>query len=278
MQIMIKNAKLLPLVNASTMAAPTKVIPKIKFGGRVLRPGQEATALTLADRSKPDYSKVELNAKLFKGEVRLNNETLEDSVEGGNLKNTIMQLMSEAVSRDVEDLIVNGDTASADTFLASLDGVLKQATSHVVDVAGGTTTKEVFTDLFKALPQEFRRDKNALRYFTSGNSEVDYRNYLAGRATNLGDANLATAADISFMGMKILDIPMFPENLGVGNNATNILLCDPKNIHAGFWRQITVETDKNISDGVVVIVVSLRMDVRFEHEPAVAKAINVVVS
>ena len=47
-------------------------------------------------------------------------------------------MLAEAVARDMEEVAINGDTASADPFLATMDGVLKQATSHVVDAAAAS--------------------------------------------------------------------------------------------------------------------------------------------
>ena len=41
---------------------------------------------------------------------------------------------------------------------------------------------------------------------------------------------------------------------------------------------IRVETDKLISEGVLIIVATLRFDVKWGHEPAVVKAVNVKVA
>ena len=75
---------------------------------------------------KPDLSDVELDAKLFKAEVRLSDEVLEDSIERGELRQTIMEMLADAIARDMEDVAINGDTASVDPFLATMDGILKQ--------------------------------------------------------------------------------------------------------------------------------------------------------
>jgi hypothetical protein len=278
MRVLIKQSKLLPEVTVTPMRSPVQQIDKIKFGGRILRAGQEAQALAKADRSAPDLGKVELNAKLFKGEVRLSNEILEDSIEREELRNTIMQLMAERVGVDAEEVVISGDTASADPFLAQFDGVLKQATSHVVNVGGALTTKAVWRDMLKALPQEYRRNKAALRYFTSGNSEIDYRDTLADRITPIGDKFLEQQAQISYSGIPVMDIPLMPENTGVGNNRAQALLLDPKNLNVGIWRNIRVETDKLVSEGVLVVVVTLRFDARFSHEDAVVKATNIGLS
>lgn len=56
------------------------------------------------------------------------------------------------------------------------------------------------------------------------------------------------------------------------------VLTDPKNINIGIWRNIRVETDKLISEGVLIIVATLRFDVRFAEETAVVKALNIRVA
>lgn len=275
MRIMIKASRLLGMTTVVPLSSPKQAIPKIRFSQRVLHAGFEARALPAADRAKPEFSKMEFDAQLFKGEVRLDNEVLEDNIERGELKNTIMNLIAEAVSRDVEEIAIQGDTASADPYLARLNGVLKQATSHVVDASGATLSKTVFRDMLRAMPQEFTRDKRALRFLASTNSEINYRDFLADRATVLGDKFLEQESAVNYMGIPLEDIPMMPENLGGGSNTSAVLFTDPKNINVGIWRQIRIETDKDVSAGVLLIVVSTRFDVKFLEETAVVKAINV---
>jgi hypothetical protein len=279
MRIMIKEAVVLKEATVVPMRSPKQLIEKIRFGSRILRAGSEAAALPQADRSRPDLGQVELSAELFKAEVRLNNEVLEDSIERGQLRQTIMQLMAERIATDMDEIIVQGDSASADPTLAKVDGILKQATSHVVDNAGGTTTKAVFRNMIKQMPSEFLRNKKQLKFMTSIQSELDYRDSLAERATVGGDKWIADDVPVLYTGVGILGVPLFPENIAFGaQSTTNIVLTDPKNINVGIWRNIRVETDKLVSEGVLIIVASLRFDVQYAHEPAVVKATNVAVS
>ncbi len=275
MRLLIKQATLMPLCTVVPMAAPKQGISKIRLGQRVLRPGQEATALTQAQRSAADMSSVELDAKLFKGEVRLNDEVLDDNIERGDLRQTILQLMAEAVARDMEELIINGDTASPDPYLAMLDGILKQAQSHVVDVAGAPLTQDVLLDLLTTIPSEQLRDKKAMRLLTSVEAELRYRNRLANRNTVAGDKFLEEDTPVVYSGVPVASIPLFPENLGPAGTDTNVLLVNPKNVHVGIWRQIKIETARDISEGVVKTVVTVRFDVKLADELGTAKAIRV---
>ena len=275
MRLLIKESVLMKMATVIPMASPKQQISKIKFGSRILRPGQEATALALADRAKPDLSSVELDAQLFKAEVRLSDEVLEDSIERGELRQTIMEMMAEAISRDMEEVLINGDTVSADPFLAVMDGILKQATSNVVDAAGAPISKTLLQSMLKTLPSEHLRDKKAMRFMTSVDADLDYRNTLADRATVAGDRLLESDTPVLHGGVPVQPVPLFPENLGVGNDQTVIVLCNPKNIHVGIWRQIRLESDRDISEGTLKIVATLRFDVKYAEEPGVAKSINV---
>lgn len=275
MRLLIKESVLMKMATVIPMASPKQQISKIKFGSRILRPGQEATALALADRAKPDLSSVELDAQLFKAEVRLSDEVLEDSIERGELRQTIMEMMAEAISRDMEEVLINGDTVSVDPFLAVMDGVLKQATSNVVDAAGAPISKTLLQSMLRTLPSEHLRDKKAMRFMTSVDAELDYRNTLADRATVAGDRLLESDTPVLHGGVPVQPVPLFPENLGAGNDQTAIVLCNPKNIHVGIWRQIRLESDRDISEGTLKIVATLRFDVKYAEEQGVAKAINV---
>ncbi len=276
-RILIDESVILKQGTVVPMKSPKQLIEKIRFSGRILRAGSESAALPSGDRSKPDLSQVELDAQLFKAEVRLNNEVLEDSIERGQLRQTIMQLMAEAISRDIDEVVIRGDTASGDPFLAKLNGILKQATSNIVDAQNQSTNKGIFRDMLKSMPSAFLRNKREMRFFTSVDSEIDYRDSLAERATVVGDKFLEQDEPVAYSGVPVVDVPLFPENLGAGANTTNVVLTDPKNVNIGIWRNIRVETDKLVSEGVLIIVATLRFDVKFAEETAVVKAINVKV-
>ena len=275
MRLLIKESVLMKMATVVPMASPKQQISKIKFGSRILRPGQEGTALGVADRTKPDLTQAELDAKLFKAEVRMSDEVLEDSIERGELRQTLMEMMADAIARDMEDVAINGDTASPDPFLATLDGLLKQARSNVVDAAGTPLSKDLLRDLLKTLPSEYLRDKKALRFLTSVDADLGYRNTLADRATSAGDRFLEDDTPVLYSGVPVQPVPLWPESLGAGSDQTSVVLCNPKNVHVGIWRQIRLESDRDISEGTLKIVATLRFDVQYAEEPGVAKAINV---
>jgi hypothetical protein len=281
-RILIKRSVLMGMSTVQPMKSPKSEINKIRFGSRVLHAAESAKALLVELRSKPDLSKVTLDTNLFKAEVRLNNEVLEDSIEREQLANTVMQLFSGAVARDMEDIAINSDTASSDPDLAKFDGIIKQATSNLVAAGGIALAKNILRDMQKSMPSEFLVNRGDMAYITSVDAEIDYRDSIANRATPGGDQALgafaSSAATVHYTGTPVVPIPLMPENLGAGTDETVALFCDPKNITFGIQRDIRLETDKDISAGEVIMVMSTRWDVKFAHEPAVVKATGIKVA
>lgn len=274
-EIATRKQKLSGMITVSPIASPTALMEKVRFNDQVLQPGVSGEALAVAQRSKPNLSKVQWDAQLFKAEVRIPTEVLEDNIENGGLKNTLMRLASVAVGRDAEKVAIQGDTASAVPLLAVLDGFLKLATTNVVNAAGARLDKPICRQMKRAMPKEFIDDKANMRYLTSINAEDDYAEAYSPRATKLGDDVNITDWKSVYKAIPVEPIPMFPETLGTGND-TNALFGHPKNLNVGMWRKIKVKTREDIEADVFVIVISLRFDAKYVEETAVVKATTIL--
>jgi HK97 family phage major capsid protein len=245
----IKDQKLLKMIRVLPMKNPEKRIPKIQMNSRVLRAGQSAQALPQADYAKPAFTAATLASKLFKGTVAVPDEVYEDNVERQSLRQTLQGMIAERVGADLEEVAINGDTTSTDPFLAQFDGFIKKATSHPVP-ATTQLSRPILLSLFLAVPQEFRKDKSKIVFFTSTNSEMQYRNSLADRATPEGDRRLIEdGGPVYYSGMPIHDIPLWPYQLGAGSNETVTICCDPRNMVVGIQREIKVETSRDADNG-----------------------------
>lgn len=276
-RLIIKKAVLLNQMTVFGMREFKYRLNTIRFGSRVLKPGTPGQALPAADRSRPDIAQTELDAKLFKVETLVDDEVFEDNIEGPNLRNTIMQLLGEAISRDTEYVLINGDTASADPLLSQLDGLLKQVVSHTVDAGGARLSRELLKSCLKAIPHEYKYDNKAMRYFTSTNAALDFSEELGDRATLLGDKHLTDYVEPRYKQIPVVPVPEFPENLSPGNE-TECVLLDPKNFHVGFHRKIQIRVHEDYQSGSVIIVGRLRFDGKFANEDAAAKIENVLAS
>lgn len=274
-RLAIKQSVFMGGVTVRPMAAFQEDIDKLRFASRVLKPGVEATALPVGSRVKPDLGRVQLSAKLFRAESRMSYEVLEDQIERSAFQNTVMQSLSAAVARDIETVVINGDTASANALLASLDGVLKQATSNTVDNLNARLTKNTLRDVTKALDDEFANEPD-LKFWTNRQARLDLKDSYAERATMLGDASLVQGGSVSYDDRPVIAVPEFPPTAETGGSNTQVLFTTGRNVVVGILRNIRVEMDKDISAGVIVIAVSLRFDTRIIETAAAAKAINVL--
>lgn len=275
-RLAIDQTVAMPLMTQVDMMAPKELREKIRYEGRALKKGTEATALPLAQRSVPSTSKVELDAQLVKAETRISFEALEDSIEKGNFEQTVRDTLAERIGLDLEDLAFNGDTASSDDLLQTLDGFIKQTTTNIVLGGGATLQRSVLKDVLKTMPSEFRRDKRSLRFLTADEAAIDYQEHLGDRQTQLGDDQTVGESVGPFQMIPVVGVPVFPTDLGGGTNETVVLMSDPANMLFGVWRQVRFDTDKDVSAQVMIIVVTARIDFKWAHEPAAVKATGVV--
>lgn len=274
----IDEPTLINQVRQQQMNAPQMKIPKIGFGSRVLRPapntgtggaqddGTNTRHLAAAKRAKPDFGQVNLETTEYIAEIHLHDDLLEDNIERDQMADTIMTLLAERVALDLEELLINGDTASGDDYLATLDGVLKMVSSNVVDADTAPVSIDVFNEAKKAMPTRFRRNLSSLRYLTSMDVESDYRVQVASRGTALGDATLLGNAPLPVLGVPLQGVALMPE--------ANGLLLDPKNVIFGIQRNVRIERDRDIRARSWIIVMTMRIGFAVEEVDAAVKIID----
>src|SRR5262245_48334802 len=110
---LIVTPTILGLARVIRMSAPKREVNKIGFGSRALRPivgTADGQALASGDRVKPDLSKVTLDCKEVMAECQIPYDVLEDNIEHQSMADTIMELLTQRVATDIEELIIQGDT------------------------------------------------------------------------------------------------------------------------------------------------------------------------
>ena len=273
---MIEESVVLKMIDVRGLKSHTQLIDNVGITGFVLKPGTSGQALPEADRSKPTTTQRTLVTHLMKGEIDLNDEVLEDNIEGGNFKNTVRMMMAEHVALDMDNVAVNGDTAgTTGEVLDLIDGMLKSATAHVVVGGGVAINKSMLKNAVKAMPKRFNRTKRMQRFLTSDDAETDYRDYLADRVGVLSDKVLQDDVPVRYAGRPIIPVPVFPDNLGGGTDETNILLLDPKMARWGVWRKVKFESDRDVRSGEWIMVATVRAGFKFKDEDAVVKVTGV---
>ena len=245
------------------MNAPKRKIEKIGFGSRILRAAPSSgVALDASKRAAPDLGLIELETEEIIAEVWLPYDVLEDNIERGGLENTIMAMIAERAALDLEELIVLGNTGSADSYLALMDGIINLTPSgRTVD---GSAITDIDKSLFKAaiqnMPTRFLRNRAMMKHYISHHAEMEYRDSIADRATTLGDEKISKFTPMFAYGTPVQPTAMMPDN--------KLFLSYPKNIVWGIQRDIMIETDKDIRRRVLIIVLTMRCDVKVEEPQA----------
>lgn len=271
---------LLKDVRMEPMNSDSQRFPIIGFGQRVLRPAVEGVALEDSQKAKPTADSIILNAKEVIAEINLTYDVIENNIEKGRFRDSIMDMLAERAALDIEELVLNGDKSSDDAYLALIDGLRKQAASqHVIDFKAAELTKDAFKQGYAAVPPQYLRNPREWAFYTSHLAQLEWIDYLTSRGTGLGDTALTNGGNINAYGVPIKPVAMMqPYDAGVDmENATvsDILLTHPKNILVGMSRNMTIEVEKDIRARKFIIVLTAKLDAVFEEKDATALVTHV---
>ena len=285
---LIKQPTILRQARVVEMSANKRKVNKIGFGSRILRKAVAGTALTQTQRSKVTTSQIQLSTHELIAEVRLPYEVMEDNIERataannensntgpGGLRQTIIDLIGERAALDLEELgllayqsYTNADPDDQD-YMSLLNGWIKRSElyGNVVDAAGATIDKTLFKQGQKAMPDQYLRNKAAMKHFVSMDQETEYRDTLADRPTALGDGNITGQNPAYAYGTPVEAVSLMPEAKGLFTNPLNLLF--------GIQRQMSMEFDKDILSRVYIIVLTCRVDFQIEETEAMVVYQNI---
>ncbi len=280
---LIKMPTIIRDVRTVEMNAPQRQINKIQFATRIMRPASQGAigsrALAAGDRSAVTTEQVLLTTFETQAEVDLPYEVLEDNIErigslgqdqdggagsplAGGLRDTIVDLMAERAALDLEELGLNGDTASADTYLALNDGYLVEieTNGNIADISGNKISKETFKTGMQVLPDQYLRSKAQMRHYVSQDQDTEYRDSLASRSTGVGDSFVQGQQNPTPFSVPVSTVQTMPQDKGLFTNPQNLLM--------GVQRQVLMEFDKDIRERVYIIVLTVRLDFQVEEAEA----------
>jgi hypothetical protein len=279
LRVAIESQTILPAARNEFSDRPSFEVPRVSLASRILRPGVEGTRLADADRVKAATGLVTLATKLFKGELPVSDEAFEDNIERDGYADTLMQMIATAVGRDIEEIVIKGDTArdpggtdpAADAVLDQFDGLIKNLQSGLpagqkIAAAAITTADELFAQMVEALPAKYRGNYADLVFFVPVVVGDKYDRALRARGTALGDEAIENDRRNrrAFAGIPIRDVPMMSGSNTIGGAATDYakfaVLTDPKNIIVGWHRRIRVEKFRDPREGATSFIPSLRVD------------------
>lgn len=282
---MMDEAVILKDARMVQMSRPKMEINKIGFTSRVLRAASQGNistpevgetggrALTRAQRAKPVTERITLQTSEVIAEIDLPYEVIEDAIEGGDIdtsqfQQTILDLLAQRVSLDLEELVVLGDTTNVgDAYLALQNGVLAASVSNIVNQGGDPMGPTLFANMIKAMPTRYMRLLSRYNFYVSKTKEIDYRMTLASRQTALGDGILTGQFPVNVLGVPMKSAAYMP--------STNAILMIPNNLIIGVQRGLRMEFDRIVRERAFVIVLTMRLAMAFEEEDMVVKAINI---
>jgi hypothetical protein len=204
-----------------------------------------------------------LTTKKLRLDWELSTESLEDNIEGPDLEDHIARMMATQAGNDIEDVILNGNTAlSSDNLYKAFDGVVKKAKTYgrVVDHGGAAITRAAFNSALKALPRKYKQRRADLRFLVGSNLIQDflYANSIGTNQTIPQDiASSIIRGDVQpvsgpagyvapyAFGIPIVEVPLLNEaqdgdyTLETGNHG-DIHLTFPNNVVVGIKRDVTV--------------------------------------
>jgi hypothetical protein len=243
------------------MKSDTAEIDRMSVGEKLMKLATEAD--NTAVNSGVTFSKISLTTKKLRMDWELSTESLEDNIEGADLEDHIARLMATQAGNDIEDVLLNGDTAlTGDALYKSFDGVVKKAkaSGRVVDAAGAGVSREVFNKALKAMPRKYKQRRGDLRFLAGSNLIQDflYANSIGTNQTIPQDIASSVirggvaplggpagyVAPFAF-GIPIVEVPLLSEtqtgtHSGAAGSHGDIHLTFPNNVVIGIKRDVTV--------------------------------------
>jgi hypothetical protein len=157
------------------MKSDTSEIDRMSVGEKLMKLATEGD--DTAANGAVTFSKISLTTKKLRMDWELSTESLEDNIEGADLEDHIARLMATQAGNDIEDVILNGDTAlTGDALYKSFDGIVKKAkaNAHVVDALGAGVSRELFNKALKAMPRKYKQRRADLRFLAGSNLIQDF--------------------------------------------------------------------------------------------------------
>jgi hypothetical protein len=243
------------------MRADTTEIDRIGVGEKLMKLAAEAE--NTGSNAAVQFSKISLTTKKLRLDWELSTESLEDNIEGADLEDHIARLMATQAGNDLEDVVLNGNTAlTTDALYKSFDGVVKiaKANGHVVAGAGAVISREIFNKALKAMPRKYKQRRPDLRFLAGSNLIQDYLYSTSQNIQNVNPQDIASSiirgdqgglggpagyvAPFAF-GIPIVEVPLLKETQ-TGSYATptgehgDVHLTFPNNVVIGIKRDVTV--------------------------------------
>jgi hypothetical protein len=244
------------------MRADTTEIDRIGVGEKLMKLATEAD--DTAANSAVTFSKISLTTKKLRLDWELSTESLEDNIEGADLEDHIARLMATQAGNDIEDVVLNGNTAlTGDALYKSFDGIVKLSKTNGRVVDNGASvgiSRETFNKALKAMPRKYKQRRTDLRFLAGSNLIQDYLFNASNNIQNVNPQDIASSiirGDVAPLGgaagyvapyafgIPLVEVPLLPETQtgdysGAAGSHGDVHLTFPNNVVIGVKRDVTV--------------------------------------
>lgn len=212
------------LIRTEIRHAKTGEIDKIGIAKRIVRAKTENT--DDGYRAGVNTSQITYSTTSVRLPWEISEETLRENIEGENFESIVTNLMTSQLGVDMEDLWLNGDTATASSdpdydFLKINDGWIKQlkAGSHVYDMTSKSFDLDMFYGALATIPNKYNNGK--LRWLMSPHRAQQWELFLLNKVINAGGA-VPESVYNSPVKIPTVEVPSLDDS--------TIILTDPKNL------------------------------------------------
>ncbi|MGE6504519.1 phage major capsid protein [Bacillus wiedmannii] len=187
----INKASVLPKLQPYYKKAPAGNIDTLSVGKRKLREASKTDTPTGVGSIAS--GQIPYAVKKVKWDEWIQNDDVWYALaaRGQNVEDVIVSMIQDQFAVDLQDLIFNGDSSSADPFVKIIDGFVKKAkvSTNKTDLAANDVTIQAFVDHVTVLPDKFKT-RNDIAWFITQKTHDKLMSLLTTRQTNLGDAVL----------------------------------------------------------------------------------------
>lgn len=260
-------------------------IDRISMSDRVLYSGQDNAGvsrdITDGEMRKPTVAMNQLVAQEFQTVTGVYDRTLRRIIEKENFTNTLIDLISSAAGRDLEEMAIFADTDityATDSVLHQTDAWVKECgnkiyadtTGFEFDVDGDNAPVDMFDAMIAKLPKKYLQNPDQYAFYVNWDVADAYRDYLAARNTTLGDSVITQGLLPPYKGIGVKYCPRFARSTSTSNNRIGqvAMLQNPNNMVWGVFHEITIEPDRIPKQRRTDYVLSVEADAKYEDEDA----------
>lgn len=214
-----------PLVRHVMRRSTSGEIDKIGIASRIVREKLENT--DDGYRAGVNTSQIKYATTAVRLPWEITEETLRQNIEGQNLETIITNLMTTQLGVDMEDLYLNGDSATESSaedydFLKINDGWIKQikAGGHVYDASSESgMSLDLFYNAVAQLPNKYNNGR--LRWLMSPHRSQEWELFLMNQVIGKGGV-VPDSVYTSPVGIPVVQCPSLDDG--------TIILTDPQNL------------------------------------------------